>query len=100
MDDSQILCLGMVYSDEVRPGRGQEFREALRSIGYSVRTLDNKHAHIPGQHCNANFNDVRRMMRSVAGEWVGITFNHVVLDYFFSPVRIPMLSSYQSYKFN
>ena len=88
------LLLGMVYSKEQVPKRGQEFRdrvrcEAMEDIGYDVYTLDNKHADtdLP-KHCNANFSDCRRMMRTMDSKWGETQFDHVILDYFFSPVMI------------
>lgn len=64
--------LGMVFSAENVPKRGQEYRdrvrcEALEDLGYIVRTLDNKHDDTRLiKHCTANFADTRRMMRSIS----------------------------------
>lgn len=86
------LLLGMVYSEETVPKRGQEYRDrvrciALERLGYNVYTLDNKHSDVGlQQHCNANFSDCRRMMRSIESKWGNIQFDGVFLDYFFSPV--------------
>jgi hypothetical protein len=63
----------------------------LENIGYTVRTLDNKHADaVLDKHCTANFSDTRRMMRSMGIKFPGEQFNHVILDYFFSPVSYAM----------
>ena len=90
----KVLLLGMVFSNEMEPNIGQEFRdrvrcEALESLGYSVKTLDNKHsdtvlAH--GKHCRTNFTSFRRMFKSMQSKWGSFEFDHIILDYFFSPV--------------
>lgn len=88
------LLLGMVYSEEFEPKRGQEYRdrvrcEALEELGYSVYTLDNKHKDTVlghNKHCQANFADARRMFRSISTRWGDVQFDHIILDYFFSPV--------------
>jgi hypothetical protein len=89
------LLLGVFYTDTFRsagPQRGQVFRDgirttALQQTGYSVHTLDNKHIDANARiHCNADFTDCRRMhaaMRKTFGE--DKTFDHIILDYFFSP---------------
>lgn len=93
----KALLLGMVYSVETEPKRGQEFRdrvrcEALEMYGYDVYSLDNKHFHWDleeckeGKHCTSNFCDARRMLRSVQDMWGHIQFDVIILDYFFSPV--------------
>lgn len=92
----RALLLGMVYSEEMEPKRGQEYRdrvrcEALQNIGYNVYTLDNKHEDevlSNGRHCTANFADARRMLRSMQNRWMDYSFNEVILDYFFCPVRV------------
>ena len=92
--DKNVLLLGMVFSAEFVPKRGQEYRDrvrcdALERSGYDVRTLDNKHSDIMlEKHCNANFSDTRRMMKSIELKWPVREFSHVILDYFMSPVRI------------
>lgn len=91
---SEVLLLGMVFSEETEPKRGQEYRdrvrcEALEKLGYSVRTLDNKHKDdvlTNGKHCTANFADSRRMLKSMNNRWDKSIFDHIILDYFFSPV--------------
>ena len=89
---SNILLLGMVFSSEAIPKRGQEYRdrvrcEALERLNYKVKTLDNKHSDTTlSKHCNANFSDTRRMVKAITGKWDGETFDHVILDYFMSPV--------------
>ena len=95
----KILLLGMVYSVEEKPKRGQEFRdrvrcESLENFGFDVYTLDNKHLSSDldeckkGKHCTANFCDFRRMQRSIIDTWGNIQFDCIILDYFFSPVMI------------
>ena len=90
-----ILLLGMVFSQEMVPKRGQEFRDrvrcvALEDLGFFVHTLDEKHDDLPlvhGKHCNSNFNHHRNFIRHVKSKWGGdIKFSHVILDYFFSPI--------------
>ena len=52
----------MVFSAELVPKVGQEFRDRVRcveleNLGYSVKTLDDKHAAETldhGKHCRAN----------------------------------------------
>ena len=91
--ENTALLLGVVFAKEQRAKRGQEYRdrvrcEAMENLGYSVRTLDNKHSDAGlDKHCTANFSDTRRMMKSMEAKWDGIKFDHVILDYFFSPVR-------------
>jgi hypothetical protein len=93
MSKPNALLLGMVFATEQKAKRGQEYRdrvrcEALENIGYTVRTLDNKHADKDlSKHCTANFSDTRRMMRAMDTKLPGEKFDHVILDYFFSPVR-------------
>lgn len=101
-----VLLLGVFhcrkFDDRVagkEPNRGQLFRDGVRSkaledAGYIVRSLDNKHhekdVNLGDEiHCNANFADSRRMskaLRSTFGE--DIIFDHIILDYFFSPVSL------------
>ena len=94
---TDILLLGMVYSEEMEPKRGQEFRDrvrclALEIMGYSVKTLDNKHDDTmieSGKHCSANFADARRMLKSMRSKWGNdVEFDKIILDYFFSPVSL------------
>jgi hypothetical protein len=90
-----ILLLGMVFSDQLAPTRGQEFRDRARCIqlqrlGFNVCTVDDKHKDdylFPGLHCNANFNQARGFISQIRGKWGNdVKFSHVILDYFFSPV--------------
>ena len=106
-----ILLLGMVFTEYSKlisyknarlgitvlekPNRGQEFRDMVRckgfeSLGYDVRTLDNKHSidrAIENKHCQASFCDPRRMKKSILDVFNGKQFDGIILDYFFSPVR-------------
>jgi hypothetical protein len=90
----KVLLLGMVHSFESRPSFGQEFRDgvrcrALEQQGFEVYTLDDKHTEdeaIAGKHCKANFADSRRMISSMRSTWGAITFDIIILDYFFCPV--------------
>ena len=89
----EVLLLGMVFSAEFQPKVGQEFRdrvrcEALERLGYSVKTLDDKHSDnlLHGKHCRANFTQARRLLTSMELKWGSIQLNHIILDYFFSPV--------------
>eukprot|EP01041_Mallomonas_annulata_P009276 gene9276-19254_t len=94
---SKALLLGMYYSFEEEPKRGQGFRDgvrcsALESLGYEVFTLDDKHKEsisVRGRHCQANFSDHHRMLKSIEMTWPdvmnGRAFNTIILDYFFSP---------------
>lgn len=89
----RVLLLGVVYATELKPKRGQEFRDrvrcdALEKLGYEVRTLDNKHSDVGlAKHCNANFVDTRRMIKAIKSKWPDESFDHIILDYFFSPVK-------------
>lgn len=109
---SSILLLGMVFTEYSKlisykntrlgitvldkPNRGQEYRDMVRckgleSLGYDVRTLDNKHSidrAVENKHCQASFCDPRRMQRSMMNAFDGKQFDGVILDYFFSPVRL------------
>jgi gas vesicle protein len=93
---STTLLLGMVYSNEHAPKRGQEYRDrvrcdALHGLGYDVKTLDNKHSDANlANHCTANFADTRRMIKSMQRKWNDLSFEHVFLDYFMSPVKVTM----------
>ena len=65
-----ILLLGMVYSQEMTPKRGQEYRdrvrcEALENLGFIVHTVDDKHVVDQRRHCNANFNNDRAFIRQI-----------------------------------
>lgn len=90
---SNVLLLGMVFSSEAIPKRGQEYRdrvrcEALERLNYKVKTLDNKHSDTTlSNHCTANFSDTRRMVKAITSKWGSETFDHVILDYFMSPVK-------------
>ena len=90
-----ILLLGMVFSDQLVPTRGQEFRDRARCIqlqrlGFNVCTVDDKHKDdylFPGLHCNANFNQARGFISQIRGKWGNdVKFSHIILDYFFFPV--------------
>ena len=65
--------------------------EALSSLGFNVFTLDDKHNPVIGKHCNANFNDFRRMLKSFRDQQVyrmNLGADFIILDYFFSPVLL------------
>ena len=108
----RTLLLGVFHSrgqtqftSEVR---GQGYRDlvrckALESQGHDVFTCDDKHtegvvvgrdgreqpvasADQPGLHVQANFNDGRRMLKSMAAKpTFDQPFDTIILDYFFSP---------------
>ena len=97
------LLLGVFHSrkfdDRVagkEPNRGQLFRDGVRSkaledAGYIVRSLDDKHQEVVKRgdeiHCTANFADARRMLKALKSSFGESTiFDHIILDYFFSPV--------------
>jgi len=93
-DATSVLLLGMVFAHSaMEPKRGQEFRDRVRcesvnKLGYQVYSLDDKHhdADIL-EHCDANFADPRRMIKKMKLKWTDdIQFQHIILDYFFSPV--------------
>ena len=100
-----VLLLGVFHSrkfDErvagTEPNRGQGFRDGVRSkaledAGYIVKSLDNKHSEEVklGEeiHCNANFADARRMSKALKSSFgESVAFDHIILDYFFSPVSL------------
>lgn len=108
------LLLGVFHSrkfdDRIagrEPNRGQGFRDGVRSkaledTGYIVKSLDNKHSEdvrIGDEiHCNANFADARRMSRALKSTFGNdISFDHVILDYFFSPVRYLIINNLHKY---
>jgi hypothetical protein len=72
-----VLLLGMVYSGETEPKRGQEYRDrvrinALEKTGVMVYTLDDKHSENQaksGRHWQTNFSDSRRMLQSMRQVW-------------------------------
>lgn len=104
----RILVLGMVNSigdltkATCKPKGGQLYRDKVRIKqlcveGYEVFSMDNKHAsrYSPeGKHCQSNFCDLRRMkismnnMISLNPVWLNLELDHIVLDYFFSPVFV------------
>ena len=103
------LLLGVFHSRKFddrqagkEPNRGQGFRDGVRSKalednGYIVRSLDNKHSEdvkVGDEiHCNANFADARRMSKAIKSSFGNdIAFDHIILDYFFSPVRFTDIS--------
>lgn len=95
-DRGDVLLLGMVFAHRaLEPKRGQEFRdrvrcEAVKSLGYNVFSLDDKHPDTDiNEHCRANFADKRRMLKAMHSKWEAMpAFKHIVLDYFFSPVSL------------
>jgi hypothetical protein len=98
----KALLLGMVYSKESEPKRGQEYRDRVRCEalerhgGYEVFSLDNKHNEegLDGKHCRANFADPRRMAKSIYDSFgENIAFDIVILDYFFCPVISTIIPS-------
>jgi hypothetical protein len=115
------LLLGVFHSRKFdhrregkEPNRGQGYRDGVRSkaledLGYLVRSLDDKHSEPDVQlgeeiHCNANFADTRRMMKAIRKTFGHqLSFDHVVLDYFFSPVSntiifmLPISSNFFQY---
>lgn len=102
-----ILALGMVYSDiifdKIEPF-GQEWRDkirldALSLLGYTVYSMDDKHKPIQGKHCDANFNNPRRMRISINQQnvyQINLGARFIILDYFFSPVQ-PQNNNYFLY---
>lgn len=93
------LALGMVYSntifESIEPF-GQEWRDQKRlnslseKFNFIVYSMDDKHHSIIGKHCDANFNNPRRMMKSIKDQNVfkiNLGAKNIILDYFFSPVR-------------
>ena len=74
MVDNNILLLGMVFSDQLIPSRGQEYRDRvhcleLQKLGFNVYTVDDKHEDdyllFPGKHCNANFNNDSGFLKNI-----------------------------------
>jgi hypothetical protein len=101
MTERRALLLGMVYSKETNPSRGQGYRDRVRcesleqlSPGYIVDTLDNKHDETLAKdlhHCCTNFADIKRMTKSLSQIWnfqpniSSPRYDLIILDYFFSP---------------
>jgi hypothetical protein len=94
------LLLGVFFSKNngLVPSIGQGWRDAIRcfaleSFGYRVLSLDDKHNESTDEgvdklHCQANFGDPRRMLKSIFESFgPGIKFTVIILDYFFAPVR-------------
>jgi hypothetical protein len=102
----KVLLLGMVYSEQELPNIGQEYRDRVRcmgleSHGYEVFTLDNKHSEKKnknGKHCMCSFTDSRRMALSMKNQWGNISFDLIILDYFFSPVCLMYIIKFKKYK--
>lgn len=105
---SSTLLLGVAFINDAeisrtysgKPKRGQEYRDmcrckGLESLGYSVSTIDNKHDEdraVRGKHCKASFCDPRRMKLSMTIVFGNRKWRYIILDYFFSPVSIFLLS--------
>jgi len=97
--DEVILVLGMVF-DETNYNksiiRGQEKRDLIRilslvNLGYKVYSMDDKHQPVIGKHCKANFNNSRRMFKSISDQLsfqINLKADYVLLDYFFSIVLL------------
>lgn len=95
-DNKNILLLGMVYdsSRKLIPSRGQQYRDQIRikglvKSGYEVYTIDNKHSNTintDNRHCCTDFTGSKRMFEDLMKQWPEIQFDHIILDYFFSPV--------------
>ena len=110
-DKKSCLLLGVFYSRkfDVRargkePNRGQLFRDGVRSKaleddGFIVRSLDNKHHETDVKsgeetHCNTDFTNSRRMSTDLRNAFgADIIFDHIILDYFFSPVSYHCIST-------
>jgi hypothetical protein len=97
MGKKNILVLGMVYvkGRVVEPSLGQRYRDTIRIIALEesyncdVYSLDNKHGideNDMGRHINADFTNPRRLNNEIKEKWGDITFDAIILDYFFSPV--------------
>ena len=93
--NKNILLLGMAYSSQsIKPSRGQQYRDQLRiesliKNGFNVYTLDNKHSSTindKNKHCCSDFSGTRRMLKDMHLHWPKVQFDHIILDYFFSPV--------------
>ena len=100
-DRKKVLLLGMVYAKppptRTRRGKsailGQEYRDRIRCQALEkecdVFTLDDKHTPdlaIEKRHCRTNFADPRRMITTLFDTWEeGISFDCIILDYFFLP---------------
>ena len=95
----KALLLGMVFAKPPQRTRsrsailGQEYRDRIRceelEKEFDVFTLDDKHTAdlaVEKRHCRANFADPRRMITTLFDTWEeGISFDCIVLDYFFLP---------------
>ena len=96
MVDNNILMLGIVFSDQLIPSRGQEYRDRVRCVelqklGFTVvYTVDDKHEDdylFPGKHCSANFNNDSGFLKNIQNKLGNdIKFSHIILDYFFCPI--------------
>lgn len=95
----KVLLLGMVFAKPPSNKHsrleilGQEYRDRVRCEAmnevFEVYSLDDKHDEslaVTGRHCQANFADPRRMISSMLDTWPeGISFDEIILDYFFLP---------------
>lgn len=94
-NNKHALLLGMFHGSYSKKKLGQEFRDKIRcdamvKRGYNVKTLDNKHdkEDLVKNHCYANFTS-RKMIPSMEEKWgKSISFDQVILDYFFCPVSL------------
>jgi hypothetical protein len=104
MDDSsesssdKILLLGIVYSAPVKKAPSwshQVPRDRIRcvsleeNLSMNVFSMDDKHipdSAVSGKHCQSNFSDPCRLFKNLKSTWgQKVKFNHICLDYFFSP---------------
>ena len=111
------LLLGMVYADERRYLRGQESRDRIRCDAlerrrFDVVTLDDKHPEIQQRfirvkgklqevhtyllrHIHTNMVDTIRMSKAIQQKIGDKKFDHICLDYFFSPVSYISFEAFQ-----
>lgn len=100
----KVLVLGMVYIDDniknnLSIAFGQEKRDLIRilgliKLGYEVFSMDDKHSPINGKHCNANFNNSRKMFKSMVTQQaypINLRADYIILDYFFSLVCLMII---------
>jgi hypothetical protein len=95
MVENKILLLGMVFSDQLIPTRGQEYRDRvcrveLQKLGFNVYTVDYKDEDdylFPGKHRNTNFNNDSGFLKNIQNKLGNdIKFSHIILDYFYCPI--------------
>lgn len=95
-----VMLLGIVDTEWNKNTTGQEARDnlrcgAMKAMKFIIKTIDDKHSEVNRpNHCQANFCDARRFKMSMTNKWgenYSYSLDHIILDYFFSPVSVCLI---------